>query len=82
MSVLKDYIPLNNIIGHSAISGEDREKDPPVHIPNTAVKLLIAEGSALATMCENRTLPDSTKDIQSCMPFFMRFYGAFCYCVE
>ena len=61
VSVLKDYIPLNNIIGHSAISGEDREKDTPVHIPNTAVKLLIAEGSALATMCENRTLPDSTK---------------------
>ena len=46
---------------NSTISGEDREKDTPVHIPNTAVKLLIAEGSALATMCESRTLPDSIK---------------------
>ena len=73
VSVLKDYIPLNNIIGHSAISGEDREKDTPVHIPNTAVKLLIAEGSALATMCENRTLPDSTKRHTILYAFFYAF---------
>lgn len=46
---------------YSAISGDNRGKDPPVHIPNTEVKLSIAESSALATMCEGRTLPDSTK---------------------
>ena len=58
---------------YSTISGDDRGKEPPVPIPNTAVKLLIAEGSALATMCENRTLPDSTKRHTILYAFFYAF---------
>ena len=52
MSVLEVY---------SAISGDDRGKEPPVHIPNTAVKLLIAEGTTLEAKWKNRALPDSIK---------------------
>ena len=46
---------------YSNISGEDREKEPPVNIPNTEVKLLIAKSTALVTKWKDRTLPDSTK---------------------
>ena len=55
---------------YSTISGEDREKDPPVHIPNTAVKLLIADSTALVTRWKSRTLPDSIKDYQRVVLFF------------
>ena len=46
---------------YSNISGEDREKEPPVNIPNTEVKLLIAKSTALVTKWKDRTLPDSSK---------------------
>ena len=46
---------------YSTISGDDRGKEPPVPIPNTAVKLLIAEGTTLEAKWENRALPDSIK---------------------
>ena len=39
------------------MNGEDREKEPPVLIPNTEVKLLIAEDTWLETAREIRTLP-------------------------
>ena len=39
------------------MNGEDREKDPPVLIPNTEVKLLIAEDTWLETARKIRTLP-------------------------
>ena len=38
------------------ITSGDREKVPPVPIPNTEVKLLIVENTWLATARENRTL--------------------------
>ena len=38
------------------ITSGDREKDPPVPIPNTEVKLLIVENTCLVTSRENRTL--------------------------
>ena len=62
MNVLKVY---------STISGDNRGKDPPVHIPNTEVKLSIAESSALATMCEGRTLPDSNKNCYNSSVFLL-----------
>ena len=58
--------------GYSAISGEDREKDPPVHIPNTAVKLLIAESTALVTRWKIRTSPDSIKRTTYGGPFCIK----------
>lgn len=39
------------------MNGEDREKEPPVLIPNTEVKLLIAEDTWPETAREIRTLP-------------------------
>ena len=39
-------------------SGDDGEWDPPVNIPNTEVKTLIADGTWLDTTWESRTLPD------------------------
>ena len=41
------------------ISSGDREKDPPVLIPNTEVKLLIVENTWLVTAREDRTLLDN-----------------------
>ena len=38
------------------ITSGDREKDPPVPIPNTEVKLLIVENTCLVTSREDRTL--------------------------
>ena len=61
MSVLRVY---------SANSGEDRGKGPPVHIPNTAVKLLIAEGTTLEAKWENRALPDSNRRENLLVPPF------------
>ena len=42
------------------LSGGHSEEATPVLIPNTAVKLLSPDGTALATAWESRTLPDST----------------------
>ena len=39
------------------MSGDFRERATPVPIPNTEVKTLIADGTALETMWESRTLP-------------------------
>ena len=44
-------------ISYNTMNGEDREKDPPVLIPNTEVKLLIAEDTWLETARKIRTLP-------------------------
>ena len=41
------------------ITSGDREKVPPVPIPNTEVKLLIVENTWLVTAREDRTLPDN-----------------------
>ena len=38
-------------------AGDDGEKDTPVPIPNTEVKLLSAENTWRATSREHRTLP-------------------------
>ena len=38
-------------------SGGYRERETPVPIPNTAVKPLIANGTAWVTVWESRTLP-------------------------
>ena len=51
------YAVVNVLNGHSTSTGENREKDPPVLIPNTEVKFLIAEDSWLETARKNRTLP-------------------------
>ncbi len=40
------------------ISGGNDEKDTPVPIPNTAVKLLSADDTWLDTARESRSLPD------------------------
>ena len=44
------------VIPSYTISSGDREKDPPVYIPNTEVKLFIVENTWLATAREDRTL--------------------------
>ena len=63
---------------YSAISGDDRGKEPPVHIPNTAVKLPIAEGTTLEAKWKNRALPDSIKrENQMALPFFYIFISIF-----
>ena len=54
--------------GKATFSGGYRERETPVPIPNTEVKLLIADGTARVTMWESRTLPGlqlyiSKKDI-------------------
>ena len=40
------------------ISGEDIYEGTPVPIPNTAVKLVIADNSKGMPPCEDRNLPD------------------------
>ena len=40
------------------VSGGNNEKDTPVPIPNTAVKLLSAEDTWLVTARENRSTPE------------------------
>src|ERR1039458_7549128 len=37
--------------------GDPSEEDPPVHIPNTVVKLLSPDGTARASVWESRTSP-------------------------
>ena len=44
--------------GSIKISGGNDEKDTPVPIPNTAVKLLSADDTWLVTARESRSLPD------------------------
>jgi hypothetical protein len=45
--------------GHVVIRllGDHSEEDPPVPIPNTAVKLLSPDGTAQATVWESRKSP-------------------------
>ena len=43
---------------NSKKSGDDGEKDPPVPIPNTEVKLFSADGTWRETARESRTLPE------------------------
>ena len=43
---------------HSKISGDDGEGEPPVPIPNTAVKPFSADSTWLVTTWEGRTSPD------------------------
>ena len=42
-------------------SGDDSIEDPPVPIPNTEVKLYVAESTCRATDREDRELPDFKK---------------------
>ena len=51
---LLDYIWANQ---YNTSDGDDREKDPPVIIPNTVVKLLIADDTWLEATRKIRTLP-------------------------
>ena len=39
-------------------SGDDEAEDPPVPIPNTEVKLCVAESTIQDTVWEDRELPD------------------------
>ena len=39
-------------------SGDDREEEPPVPMPNTEVKLFIVDGTWRETARESRTLPE------------------------
>ena len=41
-------------------SGGDSEEDPPVPMPNTAVKLFSVDGTWRETARESRTLPEPT----------------------
>ena len=43
---------------HSANSGDDGVREPPVLIPNTEVKPYSADGTWLETAWESRALPD------------------------
>ena len=53
--IITTVIPSDKACNYTISSG-DREKDPPVHIPNTEVKLFIVENTWLATAREDRTL--------------------------
>ena len=46
---------------YNTSDGDDGEKDPPVLIPNTEVKLLIADDTWLDTAREIRTLPSLSR---------------------
>ena len=59
MSVLKTF----------SHAGDFRDKEPPVPIPNTAVKLVIAEDTSFVRNWENRTLP-----VPKNLPFGEIFY--------
>ena len=68
------YVVVNVLSRHSTISGDHREKETPVPIPNTAVKLLIADDTILETIWKSRTLPDSIKRIDHFgLSLFFRF---------
>ena len=56
---LKEIILLDYIckFSYNTSDGDHREKDPPVLIPNTEVKLLFAEDTWLEAAWEIRTLP-------------------------
>src|SRR3954467_362616 len=65
------------------VSGDPSERDPPVPIPNTAVKPLSPDGTARASVWESRKLPGlllkgSTSDrafcyFRYCFPVFPPF---------
>ena len=46
------------------ISGGNGERDPPVPIPNTEVKLISAEDTWLETARDNRKMPTYKADTQ------------------
>ena len=50
------------------ISGDAGEGDPPVLIPNTAVKPFSADSTWRETAREGRSLPDSTKQPLGVIP--------------
>ena len=54
---VKKTLDYTREIVYNTIDGDDREKVPPVPIPNTEVKLFIAEDTWLETAREIRTLP-------------------------
>ena len=45
-------------------ASDNREKDPPVPIPNTEVKPLSADGTWLETARESRTLPEYKRGLE------------------
>ena len=54
-------------------SGDNEAEDPPVPIPNTEVKLCVAESTMRDTAWEDRELPDSNQKSTSnicCKCFF------------
>ena len=53
------------------LCGGDSEKDTPVPMPNTAVKLLNAESSWWETACEDRKLPRETRVRQKSGSFWL-----------
>ncbi len=48
---------ISDLVSCNTSDGDHREKVPPVPIPNTEVKLLIAEDTWLEAAREIRTLP-------------------------
>ena len=56
-------------ISYNTSDGDDREKGPPVLIPNTEVKLLFAEDTWLDTAREIRTLPSRQSKAPHEVPF-------------
>src|SRR5688572_29285062 len=58
-------------IFENRVSGGCSERDPPVPIPNTAVKPLSADGTARATVWESRSSPgiDSRKALAQARAF-------------
>ena len=56
-SLCEKILDYTREIVYNTIDGDDREKVPPVPIPNTEVKLFIAEDTWLETAREIRTLP-------------------------
>ena len=59
-----------DICGIDTISGGNDEGVPPVPIPNTEVKPLGAESTWLETAREDRTLPDSNREVRKSFSFF------------
>ena len=51
------YAVVSVLERHSAITGDNSERETPVHIPNTEVKTFSANNTCLAVSREDRTLP-------------------------
>ncbi len=50
--------------------------ETPVHIPNTMVKTLAADGTILETIWESRWLPDYIKMKKKAKPVLLRAYSS------